>query len=63
MQEITKEGKTVEEAVKKALAELGVTRDKVEIEIEVLEEEEKGLFGMEGAGKARVRVKLKENST
>ena len=61
MQEITKEGKTVEEAVKKALAELGVARDKVEIE--VLEEEEKGLFGMEGASKARVRVRLKGGST
>ncbi len=61
MREITKEGKTTEEAVKKALAELGVDRD--EVEIEVLEEEEKGLFGMEGASKARVRVRLKKGST
>jgi spoIIIJ-associated protein len=54
------EGKTVEEAVKKALKELKVPRNKVKIE--VLSEEEKGLFGMEGAKPAKVRVSLKENT-
>ncbi|MCX5703716.1 MAG: Jag N-terminal domain-containing protein [Candidatus Omnitrophica bacterium] len=56
-------GKTVEEAVKKALKELKLPRDKVKIE--VLSEEEKGLFGMPGAKPAKVRVsiiKTKENT-
>jgi spoIIIJ-associated protein len=48
------EGGTVEEAVKKALKELKVPRSKVKIE--VLSEEEKGLFGMAGAKPAKVRV-------
>ncbi|MCU0651371.1 MAG: Jag N-terminal domain-containing protein [Candidatus Omnitrophica bacterium] len=50
------EGKTVEEAVKIALQELKLPRDKVKIE--VLSEEEKGLFGMPGAKPAKVRVTL-----
>ena len=50
------EGKTVEEAVKKALKELKLPRDKVKIE--VLSEEEKGLFGMPGAKPAKVRVSI-----
>jgi spoIIIJ-associated protein len=57
------EGKTVEEAVKKALKELKLPRDKVKIE--VLSEEEKGLFGMPGAKPAKVRVSIiraKENT-
>ena len=48
------EGKTVAEAVKKALRELKVPRDKVKIE--VLSDEEKGLFGMPGAKPAKIRV-------
>ena len=51
------EGKTVEEAVKKALKDLGLTRSKVKIE--VISEEKKGLFGMPGAKPAKVRVTLK----
>lgn len=57
------EGKTVEEAIRKALKELKLPRSKVKIE--VLSEEEKGLFGMPGAKPAKVRVSLKtakENS-
>jgi len=57
------EGKTVEEAVKKALKELKLPRNKVKIE--VLSEEVKGLFGMPGEKPARVRVsaiKGKENT-
>jgi spoIIIJ-associated protein len=53
------EGKTVEEAVKKALKELGLSRSKVKIE--VLSEEEKGLFGMPGAKPAKVRVSIKQD--
>lgn len=48
------EGKTVEEAVKKALRELKLPRNKVKIEI--LSEEKRGLFGMPGAKPAKVRV-------
>jgi spoIIIJ-associated protein len=48
------EGKTVEEAIKKALQALKLPRNKVKIE--VLAEEEKGLFGMPGAKPAKVRI-------
>ena len=51
------EGNTVEEAIKKALMELGLSREKVKIE--VLVEEEKGLFGMPGAKLAKIRVSIK----
>jgi len=57
------EGKTVEDAVKKALKALKVRRDKVRID--VLSEEEKGLFGMPGAKPAKIRVTIikgKENT-
>lgn len=54
-------GRTVEEAVKKALKELKLPREK--IKIEVLSEEEKGLFGMPGAKPAKVRVSIKEESS
>jgi len=56
---IEAEGKTVEEAIKKALKELNLPRDKVKIE--VLSEEEKGLFGMPGAKPAKVRVSIKQD--
>jgi len=48
-------GKTVEEAIESALAELGVERDAVEIE--VLSEGRSGVLGVGGA-EARVRVRL-----
>ncbi len=50
------EGKTVEEAIKKALQQLQLPRNKVKIE--VLSEEAKGLFGMPGAKPAMVRVSV-----
>ena len=54
------EGRTVEEAIKKALKELKLPREQVTIE--VLSEEEKGLFGMQGARPAKVRItKKREN--
>lgn len=55
------EGKTVEEAIKKALKELKVSRDKVKIE--VLSEEKKGLFGMPGAKPAKIRVAIIKNNS
>lgn len=57
------EGNTLEEAIKKALKELGLPRSKVKVE--VLSEEKMGLFGMPGAKPAKIRVsviKEKENT-
>lgn len=50
------EGKTVEEAIEKALLKLNLKRSQVKIE--VLREEEKGLFGMPGAKLAKVKVSV-----
>ena len=50
------EGNTVEEAIKKALKELQVAREKAKIE--VISDESKGLFGMPGVKPARVRVSI-----
>lgn len=52
------EGITVEEAINKALKELNLSRDKIKIEI--VSEEEKGLFGMAGAKPAKIRVNIKD---
>jgi spoIIIJ-associated protein len=57
------EGKTVEEAIERALQELNLPRNRVKIES--LSEEKKGLFGMAGAKPAKVRVSVipgKENT-
>jgi len=50
-------GKDVEEAIAQGLAELGKVRD--EVEIEVLSEGSRGLFGL-GAEEARVRISVTE---
>lgn len=55
MADVEASGKTVEEAIEKALEELGAARD--EVEIEVLEEPRGGMLGV-GAHEARVRVRL-----
>lgn len=47
-------GKTIDEAIELALAELGVSRDRVDYE--VLEVPSKGLFGFIGSKLARVKV-------
>ena len=52
------EGTTVEEAVRKAVAELRVPKDKMDVK--VVCEEKKGLFGMRGAKLAKIKVVLKE---
>ncbi len=57
MQSIEIEARTSQEAIKIALKQLGVTRKQVKVEI--LSEENKGLFGMEGSKPARVRVTIK----
>ncbi|MCA9393534.1 MAG: Jag N-terminal domain-containing protein [Candidatus Omnitrophica bacterium] len=50
-------GSTIEEAIKKALEELQVKRD--DIIVKVVSEEKKGLFGMEGANPAKIKVTMK----
>lgn len=50
------EGGTVEEAIQKALKTLKLPKEKVRIEI--LSEEEKGLFGMAGAKLAKIRASI-----
>lgn len=52
-------GRNVDEAVKYALDELKVTKDKVSIEI--IDEGNKGLFNIIGARPAKVKVKLKKD--
>lgn len=54
------EGKTTEDAIKKALKQLKVPRNKVKIE--VLSEEVKGLFKMPGAKPAKIKVSIIEDS-
>jgi len=52
------EGSTVDEAIKRALELLGVSRENISIKI--VSEEKKGLFGMEGAKPAKIKVTLKK---
>lgn len=54
---IQAEGRTVQEAISKALTLLGAPRNRVTVR--VLAEENRGLFGMRGAKPAKVRVTLK----
>lgn len=59
MKIVEKMGKTVDEAVDLALAELDATRN--EVDVEVLEEPSKGILGFIMVKQARVKVVLKEN--
>lgn len=54
---IEKTGKTIDEAIELALAELEVTRDR--IDYEVLEVPSKGLFGFIGSKLAKVKVSVR----
>lgn len=56
MKNVTIERATVEEAVKAALDELKVERE--EVEIEVISEPSKGLFGLIGSKNAKVKVTI-----
>ncbi len=60
LKSVETEGKTPEEAIEKALAILRVTRN--EVRIKILSEEEKGLFGMDGARPAKVRATVIKKS-
>ena len=55
---VTVEAKTVQDGIQKALAILGVSRRQVNVQI--LAEGNRGLFGMRGAKPVRVKVALKE---
>ncbi len=55
--EIEIEAKTAPEAIKIALAKLGAAKS--EVDIQVLREENRGLFSMHGSRLAKVRVKKK----
>ena len=60
MNETVKKGKTVEEATQLALEELGVSEN--DVEIEILNEGNKGLFGLIGNKEAEVKITVKESS-
>ena len=59
MKSIETSGKTVEEAIAAALAQLGARRE--DVEIEVLEEGSKGFLGLLGAKLARVKVTVNDS--
>ena len=59
MKEVTATGLTVNEAVKEALKQLQANRE--EVEITILDEGKKGLFGLFGKKPARVKVTLNQN--
>jgi spoIIIJ-associated protein len=52
------EAKTTQEAIRIALEKLQVKRE--DVEIKILREEHKGLFGMEGAEPAKIKVIVKK---
>ncbi len=55
------EGGTVEEAIQKALDILKVSRE--DVQVKVVCEEKKGLFGMEGAKPAKIKVMIKNGES
>lgn len=59
--QIEKTAKNIDDAILAALEELGVGRDKVDVE--VIDEGTKGLLGIFGGKDAKVRVSLKNNPT
>jgi len=60
MREVIKSARTIKGAVDDALSELGLKEN--EVEVEVLEEPNKGLFGLLGVKDARVKVTEVQNS-
>lgn len=58
MKIVEKTGKTVDEAIGLALRDLNASRE--EVEVDILEEASKGIFGLIGVKPARVKVTLKE---
>lgn len=60
MKSIESAGKTIDDAVSAGLAELGLTIG--DVDMEVLDEGAKGLFGLLGGKDARVRLTQKDNA-
>ncbi|HZJ57956.1 MAG TPA: RNA-binding cell elongation regulator Jag/EloR [Clostridia bacterium] len=58
MKIVESSGKTIDEAILMAVAQLGVQRDNLDIEI--LEEPVKGLFGLIGGKDAKIRASIKQ---
>ncbi|MDI6786424.1 MAG: RNA-binding cell elongation regulator Jag/EloR [bacterium] len=58
MKAIEQEGKTTNEAIEKALDKLGITKE--EARIEILDEGNKGLFGLVGSKPAKVKVTVEK---
>jgi len=56
MKKLLASGKTIEDAVRSGLAQLGVKEDRVSVK--VLEQPSKGLFGLIGAKEAKVELEL-----
>lgn len=56
IESIETEGNTAEEAIKLALRQLKAKRS--EVEIKIISEEKRGLFGMPGAKPAKIRATL-----
>lgn len=56
MKTLLASGKTIEDAVRNGLAEMGVQEDRVNVK--VLEQPSKGLFGLIGAREAKVQLEL-----
>jgi spoIIIJ-associated protein len=52
------EGKTVKDAIELALQKLSVAKE--DVDIKILCEEKRGLFGMEGEKPAKIQVYLKK---
>jgi spoIIIJ-associated protein len=51
------EGNTLDEAINKAVSKFGVPKNK--LNIKVVCEEKRGLFGMRGAKSAKIKVTIK----
>lgn len=52
------DGATIDEAIKKAILAMGVSRENLNIKIVC--EGQKGLFGMQGVSSAKIKVTKKE---
>ena len=57
---VEKTAKSVQEAIDTALMDLNAKRE--DVEVEILDEGAKGIFGLIGTKQARVKVTLKETS-
>ena len=60
MKSIDMTGKTVDEAIQKALEQLNLTKD--EVEINIVDEGSKGFFNLIGSKPAKVNITVKEKT-